>query len=124
MGARSTAHRVTVIPVADTRTHTTNVRLTLPEANGLLPGQYARALFVTGRVRAGVIPESGVLRRSEVTAVYVLDRSGAAKRQVRLGGRAGDGMVEVLAGLAPGERVSLEPVRAGIEASRGNFHRS
>ncbi len=125
LGRTLTAHRVTVIPVADTRTHTTNVRLTLPEANGLLPGQYARALFVTGRVRALVIPESGVLRRSEVTAVYVLDRSGAARlRQVRLGGRAGDGMVEVLAGLAPGERVSLEPVRAGIEASRGNFHRS
>jgi hypothetical protein len=62
-----------------------------------------------------------VLRRSELTAVYVLDRSGDARlRQVRLGEPAGDGLVEILAGLAAGERVSLEPVRSGIEASRGN----
>jgi multidrug efflux pump subunit AcrA (membrane-fusion protein) len=111
--------------VADTRTHTTRVRLALPEATGLLPGQYARALFVTGRTRALSIPASAVLRRSEVTAVYVLDGSGAARlRQVRLGETAGDGLVEVLAGLLPGERIALEPVRAGIEASSGAERRS
>ena len=71
------AKQVTVIPVADTRTHTTRVRLDLPEASALLPGQYARATFVTGRARALAIPQSAVLRRSEVTAVYVLDAGGA-----------------------------------------------
>jgi RND family efflux transporter MFP subunit len=119
------AHGVTVVPVADTRTHTTRVRLALPESAGLLPGQYARALFVTGRTRSLSIPASAVLRRSELTAVYVLEPSGAARlRQVRLGETAGDGFVEVLAGLAPGERVALEPVRAGIEASSGAQRRS
>jgi hypothetical protein len=109
-----------VLPVADTRTHTTRVRLALPKTAGLLPGQYARALFVTGHARALAIPAVAVLRRSEVTAVYVLDASGNAQlRQVRLGESAGEGLVEVLAGLTPGERVSLEPVRAGVEASRG-----
>ncbi|HET7096882.1 MAG TPA: efflux RND transporter periplasmic adaptor subunit [Casimicrobiaceae bacterium] len=108
-----------VVPIADTRAHTTRVRLALPESAGLLPGQYARAQFVTGRTHALAIPVSAVLRRSEVTAVYVLDLTGAARlRQVRLGEPAGDGLVEVLAGLEAGERVSLEPVRAGIEASR------
>jgi len=120
LGRSFAAKGITVLPVADTRTHTTRVRLALPEASGLLPGQYARALFVTGRTRALAIPLSAVLRRSEVTAVYVLDSSGVARlRQVRLGEHAGEGLVEVLAGLAPGERVSLEPVRSGIEASRG-----
>ncbi|MFO1305456.1 MAG: efflux RND transporter periplasmic adaptor subunit [Burkholderiales bacterium] len=119
------ARGATVLPVADSRTHTTRVRLALPEATGLLPGQYARALFVTGRTRALAIPESAVLRRSEVTAVYVLDVFGRARlRQVRLGEPAGDGMVEVLAGLLPGERIALEPVRAGIEASRPAERRS
>ena len=120
LGRTLTATGITVLPVADTRTHTTRVRLTLPEAAALLPGQYARALFVTGHARVLAIPESAVLRRSEVTAVYVLDRSGTARlRQVRLGEPAGRGLVEVTAGVAPGERVSLEPVRSGIEASRG-----
>jgi RND family efflux transporter MFP subunit len=114
-----TARKVTVIPVADTRTHTTRVRLDLPEASGLMPGQYARASLVTGRTRALAMPQAAVLRRGEVTAVYVLDSKGNAQlRQVRLGETAGDGLVEVLAGLSAGERVALEPVRAGIEASR------
>jgi membrane fusion protein, multidrug efflux system len=116
-----TARSVTVVPTADARTHTTRVRLALPLDPGLLPGQYARALFVTGQTRALAIPEAAVLRRSEVTAVYVLDASGIARlRQVRLGESVGEGWVEVLGGLAPRERVSLEPVRAGIEASRGS----
>ena len=120
-----TARAVTVLPVADTRTHTTRVRLALPETAGLLPGQYARALFVTGRTHALAIPAAAVLRRSEVTAVYVLDATGNARlRQVRLGEPAGEGLVEVLAGLASGERVFLEPVRAGIEASRGAVPKS
>ena len=90
-----------------------------------MPGQYAKASIVTGRVRSLAIPQSAVLRRSEVTAVYVLDAKGDAHlRQVRLGEPAGDGMVEVLAGLDAGERVAIEPIRAGIEASRGGNRRS
>jgi RND family efflux transporter MFP subunit len=120
LGRELVARRVTVIPMADARTHTTPVRLDLPESSGLLPGQYARAKFVTGRARALAVPQAAVLRRSEVTAVYVLDADGRAQlRQVRLGEPAGNGLVEVLAGLKAGERVALEPVRAGIEASGG-----
>ena len=119
------ARRITVIPVADTRTHTTRVRLDLPEAAGLMPGQYARARIVTGRARTLAVPEVAVLRRSEVTAVYVIDAKGRAQlRQVRVGETAGNGLVEVLAGLNAGERVALDPVRAGIEASRGGDARS
>lgn len=119
------ARRVTVIPMADVRTHTTQVRLDLPEAAGLMPGQYARAAIVTGRAKALTIPEAAVLRRSEVTAVYVLDASGKAQlRQVRLGELAGNGFVEVLTGLNAGERVSVEPVRTGIEESVNGGPRS
>jgi len=120
-----TARRVAVIPVADTRTHTTQVRLDLPEVAGLMPGQYARVSIVTGRARSLVIPRAAVLRRSEVTAVYVLDANGRAQlRQVRLGESAGEDLVEVLAGLGAGERVAVEPVRAGIEASSNGDGRS
>ena len=119
------ARRATVVPMTDIRTHTTQVRLELPESAGLLPGQYARAALVTGRANALVIPQSAVLRRSEVTAVYVLDAQGRAQlRQVRLGEATGADSVEVLAGLDAGEHVALEPLRAGIEASRGDLPRS
>jgi RND family efflux transporter MFP subunit len=119
------AKRATIIPVADTRTHTTRIRLDLPETAGLMPGQYAQVSIVTGRSRALAIPQAAVLKRSEVTAVYVVDPEGRAQlRQVRLGEPAGDGLVEVLAGLTAGERVALEPVRAGIEASKPGDRRS
>jgi hypothetical protein len=60
-----------------------------------------------------------VIRRSEVTAAYVVDDQGRVLlRQLRLGSVAGEQGMEVLAGLAPGEKVALDPVRAGIEAAR------
>jgi chorismate synthase len=35
-------------------------------------------------------------------------------RQIRLGESAGAGLVEVLAGVSAGERVALEPIKAGM----------
>lgn len=112
------ATRVTVIPLADARTHTTRVRLDLPPTEGLLPGQFARAWFVTGTTRALAIPASALLKRGEVTAVYVVDRDGRALlRQVRAGEPVAGGMIEILAGLAGGERIAQNPVQAGMNAS-------
>ena len=117
-GGTVKATRVTVIPLADARTHSTRVRLDLPPTDGVLPGQFARAWFVTGTTRALAIPASALLKRGEVTAVYVIDRDGRALlRQVRAGEPVAGGMVEILAGLAGGERIAQNPVQAGMAAS-------
>lgn len=107
---------VTVVPSADPRTHTTQVRLVLPDdVKGLLPGVFARAHFVTGRSPRLMVPRAAVVRRSEVTAVYVVDEKGAPRlRQIRLGTVTDEKSVEVLAGLLAGERVAVEPVKAGM----------
>jgi RND family efflux transporter MFP subunit len=113
--------RATVIPMADARTHTTRVRLDLAPATGLLPGQFARALFVTGSIRAIAIPSSALLRRGEVTAVYVVDSAGRAQlRQVRTGEVVGDGLNEILSGLVPGETIAANPVQAGMAPVAAN----
>jgi len=110
-----TATKVTVIPVADARTHTTRIRLDLPAAEGVLPGQFARARFVTGGARALAVPATAVLRRGEVTAIYVVDGEGRAQlRQVRAGEEVGEGFVEILSGLSAGERIATNPVQAGM----------
>jgi len=113
------ATQLTVIPQADPRTHTTQVRLGLPaDVRGIYPGIYARAHFVTGRTSALLVPRAAVLQRSEVTAVYVVPDSGAPQlRQIRLGTAGDERAVEVLAGLRPGERVALEPVKAGMKGN-------
>lgn len=111
---------ITIQPIADVRTHSTQVRVRLPKDEaGIYPGMFVRAHFVVGKANKLVIPESAVLRRSEVVAVYVVDQDGGVKlRQVRLGEVTPDGAVEVLAGLNPGEKVALEPVKAGMQGSK------
>lgn len=114
LGRRIAARAVTVVPAADARTHTAPVRLDLPEGvDNVYPGMFARAHFVVGRAKKLLIPTSAVVHRSEVAGTYVVDEKGGVHfRQVRLGESAGEDMTEVLAGVAPGEMVALDPVAA------------
>ena len=109
--------RVEVLPTVDARSHTATARLYLPEnIPGVVPGMFARAHFTVGKVQKLSVPPAAVLRRGEVTAVYVLDeKAGARLRQVRLGETVSGGELEVLAGVNPGDRVSLTPIKTGIE---------
>ena len=110
------ATRVTVVPSADPRTHTTVVRLQLPaEVRGIYPGVFARAHFVIGSAPRLLVPRAAILRRSEVTAAYVVGEDGVPRlRQLRLGTASDESAVEVLAGLRAGERVALEPARVAM----------
>jgi len=110
------AKAVAVLPAADVKTHTTRVRLDLPEdVRDVYPGMFARAHFAVGRAKKLLVPAPAIVRRSEVTAVYVVDaKGGVTFRQIRLGEPAADSMIEVLAGLSAGEMVAVEPVKAGI----------
>ena len=112
------ARSMTVVPAADPRTHSTQVRIELPhDVTGVFPGVFARAHFVTGRAARLMVPREAVVRRSELTAVYVLGEAGAPQlRQVRLGTVADERGIEVLAGLKAGERVALDPVAAGMRS--------
>lgn len=115
------AARVTVLPAADALTHTTQVRLDLPPGvEGLYPGMFARAHFAVGKVQKLLIPASAVAKRSEVTGAYVVGEKGEISyRQLRLGDGAGPDEVEVLAGVAPGEKIALDPIAALAALKRG-----
>ena len=107
---------ITVLPSADPRTHATSVRVDLSgNQKDLYPGMFARAHFTVGNARKLVIPAAAVVRRSEVAGVYVAGTDGGFRfRQLRLGEPAGQGLIEVLAGIVAGERVALDPVQAGM----------
>jgi len=106
--------RIEILPTIDTQSHTATVRVYLPESAGLLPGMAARVIFIAGAAQKLTVPASAVLRRGEISTVYVIKDGKPVLRQVRLGEAAADGEIEVLAGLAPGETISLEPVKTGI----------
>lgn len=110
---RVQAERITVFPYADPATHTFKVRVDLPEVEtGLQPGTTVKVAFKTGESRNLWIPRSALVVRSELTAVYVVDAGNRVLlRQVRTGQRRDD-EVEVLAGLAAGDRIAASPPAA------------
>lgn len=114
------AQSVNVLPTADASTHVSQVRVALPAMPEATPGMFARVHFVIGQAEKLTVPASAVLRRGEVAAVYVQATDGRLSlRQLRLGERVGLGEIEVLAGLASGDRVVNDPVQAGIQLKSG-----
>ena len=105
----------TLLPTADADTHVSQVRVNLPAGQAdVRPGMFARVTFVTGAAEKLTVPAAAVVRRGEVTAVYVQGEKGLSMRQVRLGETCAGNEIEVLAGVAAGERIVLDPVRAGV----------
>ena len=113
-----TPTQIQVLPTVDASTHTVQVRADLPSGlSGVTPGMFARLWLPTSAAstaNAGrlSVPTSAVVRRAEMTGLYVLDANGRPLlRQVRLG-RVSSDSVEILAGLMPGERIALDPQAA------------
>jgi hypothetical protein len=116
-GQRFEATAITMFPAADPRSGTFRARIDLPAGiSGLAPGMYVKAGFVTGEAARLMVPRSAVVERSEMRGVYVVAPDGRVSlRQVRLGHEYGD-RVEILAGVAQGEAVALDPAAAGLQA--------
>jgi RND family efflux transporter MFP subunit len=112
---RVAAEKVTIFPFAHQASNTFTVRIDLPKGQfALYPGMFVKVAFVVGESNRLLIPTSALLIRSEVTAVYVVSSGGQPRlRQIRVGNEF-DRRSEVLAGLSEGERIALDPVRAGI----------
>lgn len=111
-----------MLPAADPVAQTLEWRLELPEAAArtVAPGQQVHVRFAASPQRRLVVPASAVLRRGELTAVYVASADGAAfvLKAVRLGADHGAAGVEILAGLNPADAVALDPVKASLAGAR------
>jgi RND family efflux transporter MFP subunit len=109
-----------LLPAVDPVTHTAQLRVALPAgAEGLVPGMFARVWVPVSAsneaVKTGAkdgrvfLPLTAIVRRAEMTGVYVMDAQGKPRlRQVRLGRTTGQ-TVEVLSGVSVGEQVVTEP---------------
>ena len=111
---------ITLLPTIDGETHTATVRIDLPAgASFAVPGMAGRVRFLSGESVRVTLPKSAVVHRGEVAGVYVKDAQGRFRlRQLRLGEVFADGEVEVLAGLATGEAVALDPIKAALSVRR------
>lgn len=112
------------LATADPVSQTIEWRLHLPAQahEGMRPGQAVRVRFFTAqpadltpRVR---LPQAAVLRRGELTAVYLAQGETFVLRAIRLGQDHGAEGVDVLAGLRPGDRVAAHALQAGLAGAR------
>ena len=103
-----------LLPTVDPATHSLELRLDLPAGTAATPGMFARVRLPGPATASGrlFVPARAVVRRAELSGVYVIGADGQPRlRLVRLGRADGDA-VEVLAGVSSGERVALDPQAA------------
>ena len=115
-GRQLTSEKLTVFPYADEQSHTFRVRVELPRGlEGLYPGMMLKLGFVVGEKTVLAVPESAVVRRGEITAVYVQHDDGRiVMRQIRAGEAINDSRRVVHAGVHENEQVFLDPHAATI----------
>lgn len=124
-GDRLRAADVTVFPYADPATHTFRVRARLPTGTtDLYPGMTVKVAFAVGQAQRLLVPASALVRRGELSGVYVIGPDGSVGlRQLQLGHRFDD-QIEVLAGLAPGDRIASDPEAAALYLSQRHAGRN
>lgn len=97
-----------IAPAIDPVTRRLPVRAEIANPDGTLKAMmFANFEIIVGKERiAPGVPQSAIVYEGEETRVYVERRDGTiAVRQVKLGRTRQDGMVEIVSGLASGERI-------------------
>ncbi|HLP07033.1 MAG TPA: efflux RND transporter periplasmic adaptor subunit [Opitutaceae bacterium] len=97
-----------VSPALDPVARTYLAKIDLPAGAAVRSGQFARVGWPAGEGRALVAPATAVSNFGQMERVFVVTESRASLRLVKTGARHGT-EVEILSGLAAGERLVAEP---------------
>lgn len=101
-----------IFPMADPQRHTVKIKFDLPQGVSE-PGMYAKVLVPDFNAPARsnpVIPDTAIRYNGSLPGVYVLDEQGNADlRLIRVGEPVTGGLITVLSGLRPGERILADP---------------
>jgi len=106
VGTAITSTQGTVVEVSravDADARAFLVKIALPDAPGLRSGEFGKARFEGTPRRALTVPAPAIVRRGQLTSVFVVDQGLARVRLVNLSEH------EVLAGLTESELVILTP---------------
>lgn len=97
-----------IASASDAATRSVAVVLTLPEGNRWAPGQFVTVELSGDVVKQRLVPVGAVRAFGQMEDVFVVSEGRAQMRLVQTG-RVTDGLVEILAGLEPGERIIAAP---------------
>ncbi len=96
-----------IVPSADPGSRSFLVKVGLKGSSGLYPGMFGRLLIPIGQTHKIYIPSKAVTQVGQLDFVIVKTEQGPVRRYVRLGARAGADRVQVISGLAAGEKVLI-----------------
>ncbi|MFH1156958.1 MAG: efflux RND transporter periplasmic adaptor subunit [Pseudomonadota bacterium] len=104
----------TIAPMADERSRSFAVKISLPETAILRSGMFARVNIPVGESGMLLIPESAQVIQGQLTGYFLVDESAIARfRLMRTGRHFGD-QIEIISGLKAGTRYVAAPP-AGIK---------
>lgn len=99
-----------IYPALDPATRTFRVEVRLPNNDGTLrPGMFARTNFDMGKKKGVMVPDVAVQKQVGTADRYLYVIKGdsvAERRRVEVGRQVGD-RVDILSGVAPGEKVAV-----------------
>jgi RND family efflux transporter MFP subunit len=111
-----TGHVAELATVLDPNAHAFLVKIELPPATGVRAGMFGRARFPGQVRRALAVPDTAIVRRGQVTSLFVVSDQVARLRLVTVG-EPFNGHVEVRAGLDAGEQIVVNPPAALADGS-------
>jgi membrane fusion protein (multidrug efflux system) len=102
-----------IVPAADPGSRSFRIKAILNGEPGLLPGMYARIRVPAGERDLLLVPERYLARAGQLNVAWVQSEAGPLRRFLRLGEERRDGLVQVIAGLEPGDELLEPPERSG-----------
>jgi RND family efflux transporter MFP subunit len=100
---------VQIVPMADPASRTFTVKIELPMNPQIRSGLFGRARFARGEREAILVPQTALLHRGQLDAVYVVGKDEIASLRYVTLGKPSANDVEVLSGLENGERIVAQP---------------
>jgi RND family efflux transporter MFP subunit len=110
----------TVARRGDTASHTFLVKIQLTPGSGARAGMYGRADLSLGEDRFAAVPISAVVARDGLAYVYIVGDDHIARLRFVTTGSASQGLVPLLSGAQPGDRVVVsgtERMHDGVRVS-------
>ena len=109
---------VQIVPAADPASRTFTVKIDLPLNPQMRSGLFGRVRFPRGQRESILVPQSALLHRGQLDAIYVVGKDEiAGLRYVTLGAPEGN-EIEVLSGLDNGERIVAQPADRELSGKR------
>lgn len=104
---------MTLFPYADSRFNSVRARfdIQLTDQHTLLPGSWVQLKLAKGQSDKILIPSTALLKRGELSAVYVQKAQTFVLRYVRTG-HDKDGLVEIISGLIAGDVIAIDALQA------------